>query len=103
MHELLSGRSVGLVFLGGSSDQIDGLVRDAVTQAGGEVATVVAVREPLDLAGIAPGRVGHPLRGARPTSTSLIERFGEIVGRQLVSGGRARRPASCSAACAAAC
>ena len=60
MHELLSGRNIGLVFLGGSSEQVNGLVRDAVTEAGGNVATVVAVREPLDLG-------GH--RTARPPGT----------------------------------
>ena len=53
VHGLLSGRSVGLVFLGGASNQVDGLVRDAITQAGGDLATVVAVREPLDLNGLA--------------------------------------------------
>jgi len=46
VHELLNGRSVGLVFLGGSSDRVNALVRAAVTQAGGALATVVAVREP---------------------------------------------------------
>ncbi|MBA3810002.1 MAG: copper transporter, partial [Solirubrobacterales bacterium] len=57
-HELLSGRSIGLVFLGGSSDQVNALVRAAVTQAGGQLATVVAVREPLDLAGLDRGAAG---------------------------------------------
>src|SRR6266852_9323340 len=41
VHELLGGRSIGLVFLGGSSDTANALVRAAVTQAGGELATVV--------------------------------------------------------------
>src|SRR5579864_8419903 len=45
VHELLSGRAVGLVFLGASSDQVNALVRAAVSQAGGDLATVVAVRE----------------------------------------------------------
>lgn len=58
VHGLLDGQSVGLVFLGGSSNRINGLVRDAVTQAGGNLATVVAVREPLDLGGIASAAAG---------------------------------------------
>ncbi len=86
MHELLTGRNVGLLFLGGSSDQINALVRSSVTQAGGNVATVVAVREPLDLEGIAKEAVGTHY-GALGSSTQLLERFGELVGRQLVSGG----------------
>jgi hypothetical protein len=86
-HGLLSGRSIGLVFLGGSSDQVDSLVRTAVAQAGGDVATVVAVREPLDLTGIAHEAAGThyaPLA----ESTPLVERFGDLMGRQLVSGGQ---------------
>jgi hypothetical protein len=86
LHELLSGRSIGLVFLGGSSDQVNALVHAAVTQAGGDLATVVAVREPLDLAGIAHDAAGThyaPLA----SSTQLVERFGDLMGRQLVSGG----------------
>jgi hypothetical protein len=87
VHELLNGRSVGLVFLGGSSDQVNALVRAAVTQAGGDLATVVVVREPLDLAGIAHDAAGThyaPLA----SSTQLVERFGDLMGRQLVSGGQ---------------
>lgn len=86
MHELLSGREIGLIFFGGSSDQINGLVHAAVTEAGGNVATVVAVREPLDLAGIDQEAAGtHYAQLAE--STALITRFGQLVGRQLVSGG----------------
>jgi hypothetical protein len=86
VHELLTGRSVGLVFLGESSDQVNSLVSEAVTQAGGALATVVAVREPLDLAGISQGAAGThyaPLTG----DPTLIKRFGELAGKQLVSGG----------------
>jgi len=87
VHELLSGRNIGLVFLGGSSDQVNGLVHTAVTEAGGNVATVVAVREPLDLSGIdseAAGTHYSQLAG----SPEAINRFGQLVGRQLVSGGQ---------------
>jgi hypothetical protein len=86
VHELLTGRSVGLVFLGESSDQVNSLVSSAVTQAGGSLATVVAVREPLDLTGITQGAAGThyaPLAG----NPDLIKRFGELAGKQLVSGG----------------
>lgn len=86
MNELLNGRSIGLLFLGGSSDQINALVRSSVTQAGGDLATVVAVREPLDLAGIAREAAGTHY-ASLASSTQLVERFGELVGRQLVSGG----------------
>ena len=109
VHGLLSGRSVGLVFLGGSSNRVNELVRDAVTQAGGDLATVVAVREPLDLAGIGRGAEGtrYAALGSSPTAagtstegeeasqgkegevdSQLVERFGAIIAKQLVSGGQ---------------
>src|SRR5258708_4845359 len=37
VHGVLIGRSIGLVFLGDSSDKIDSLVRDSVAEAGGSV------------------------------------------------------------------
>jgi hypothetical protein len=86
VHELLAGRTVGLVFLGGSSDTINTLVRGAVAQAGGQVTTVVAVREPLDLP-----EISHEVAGTHyaplATSAGLVGSFGELIGRQLVSGG----------------
>jgi hypothetical protein len=88
VHELLAGRNIGLVFLGGSSDEVDGLVRTAVAQAGGNVTTVVAVQEPLNLAGIAHEAVGTRYASVA-TSLKLTERLGNLVGRQLVSGGPA--------------
>jgi hypothetical protein len=92
VHNLLAGRSVGLMFLGDASDQVDGLVRSAVTQAGGDLATVVAVREPLDLPGLARASAGTPYEGlgAEPPRSALplIERFGVLVGKQFVSGGQ---------------
>ncbi len=102
VHSLLSGRSIGVVFLGGPSNRINGLIRDAVTQAGGNLGTVVAVHEPIDLAGVAHAAEGtrfQALAPAAPESSAgaaaapvapepeLLEGFGKIVGKQLVSGG----------------
>ncbi len=86
VHGLLSHRSVGLVFLGGSSERIDGLVHDAVTEAGGQVPSVVAVSEPLDLGGIEQDAAGTHFQSLA-ASPETLERFGYVVGRQLVSGG----------------
>jgi hypothetical protein len=109
VHGLLSARSIGLVFLGGPSNRMNALVRDAVTQAGGDLATVVAIREPLDLGGIgraAEGTRYAALAAAPPIPTTgeaqapggqaqageatgqLVERFGTLVAKQLVSGGQ---------------
>lgn len=96
VHELLNGRSVGLLFLGEPSDQVNSLVRAAVSQGDGTLATVVAVRLPLNLAGIAHEAAGthyaalcaaKSSEGACTAAPELLEHFGELVGRQLVSGG----------------
>jgi Copper transport outer membrane protein, MctB len=86
VHELLTGRSIGLVFLGGSSDQVDGLVRTAVAEAGANLQTVIAIREPLDLEGIDREATGTHF-ATLAESTPLVEKFGQLAGRQLVSGG----------------
>ncbi|HLH15481.1 MAG TPA: copper transporter, partial [Solirubrobacteraceae bacterium] len=88
VHELLAGRTIGLVFLGGSSDAVNSLVRGAVAQAGGTVTTVLAVREPLEVEGIARAAAGTHY-AALGQSAALVQSFGELVGRQLVSGGAA--------------
>ncbi|HEV2982282.1 MAG TPA: copper transporter [Solirubrobacteraceae bacterium] len=95
VHGLLAGRPVGLVFLGNGSDQIDGLVREAVSQAGGDVVTVTALREPVDLAGLARDAAGTRFAALQEIPASgtaqlqLLERFGALAGTQLVSGGQA--------------
>jgi hypothetical protein len=86
VHGMLAARNVGLVFFGGSSNRVNGLVRDGITQAGGNLATVVAVHEPLDLAGLAQAAAGTHYAGLA-TDPALVHEFGELVGRQLVSGG----------------
>lgn len=86
-HDLLSSRNIGLVFLGGSSNEVDSLVRSTVAQAGGNVVTVAAVREPLDLQAIDREATGTHY-ASLASSPATIERFGELAGRQLVSGGR---------------
>jgi hypothetical protein len=94
VHRLLRGRQIGLVFLGNASDQIDGLARSAVSQAGGDVVTVIAVREPVDLAGLARDAAGTRYAALGESTSAgaglqLVERFGALAGRQLVSGGLA--------------
>jgi Copper transport outer membrane protein, MctB len=113
VHGRLDGKNVGLVFLGGSSNRVNALAREAITQAGGDLATVVAVRMPLNLRGIAVasegtrfaalgGEQGAAAHGAATTGEEgssgesaaqaggkLVEDFGLIVGKQLVSGGQA--------------
>jgi hypothetical protein len=86
VHGLLDHRSVGVVFLGGSSERVDGLVREAVADAGGQVQSVVTVAEPLNLASIEHEVSGTHFHGLG-ASPDTLERFGYVIGRQLVSGG----------------
>jgi Copper transport outer membrane protein, MctB len=86
VHGLLTHRSVGLVFLGGASEHIDGLVRDAVAEAGGQVPSVVTVSEPLNLGAIEREAAGTHFQHLS-SSPETLERFGYVVGRQLVAGG----------------
>lgn len=86
LHGTLAGRNIGLVFLGESSDQVNAIARTTVAQAGGSLATVVAVREPLDLTALARAAVGTHY-AAVGSSTPLLGRFATVVGRELVSGG----------------
>jgi hypothetical protein len=87
VHGVLAGRSIGLVFLGNSSDKIDSLVRDGVGEAGGSVKAVAAVREPLDTAGVAAQATGTRYT-ALASDPTLVRQFGVRIGRQLVSGGQ---------------
>ncbi|HTB49684.1 MAG TPA: copper transporter [Solirubrobacteraceae bacterium] len=87
VHDLLVGKNIGLVFLGDSSDEIDSLVRDGVSEAGGSVKAVVAVREPLDTAGVAAQATGYRYT-ALASDPALVKEFGVRIGRQLVSGGQ---------------
>jgi hypothetical protein len=89
VHDLLAGRSVGIVFLGESSNEVDSLVQDGVQEAAGEVKSVVVVREPLQIAslGIAPASAGHAGSGTG-ADPKLVRRFGVRIGRELIAGGR---------------
>jgi Copper transport outer membrane protein, MctB len=87
VHGVLTGRNIGLVFLGESSDKIDALVRDGVSEAGGNVKAVVAVREPLDTTGLAAQATGYRYT-ALASDPTLLRQFGVRIGKQLVSGGQ---------------
>jgi hypothetical protein len=88
VHELLNSRSIGLVFLGEPSNQVNSLVRAAITQGDGSLATVAAVRLPLSLTGISQEAAGTHY-AALKGSPEALERLGLLIGKQLVSGGPA--------------
>jgi hypothetical protein len=86
VHDLLIGRTVGLVFFGSSSDAVNGLVHASLGDAGASLSTVLDIREPLALPGIAAGAAGTRF-AQLAVSTPVLERFGELIGRELVKGG----------------
>jgi hypothetical protein len=86
----LEGSRIGLVFLGETSDAIVRDVRQALTDTGGRLSTVVTVREPPDLSVLAAAARGTRY-GALADDPDLVEPFGERVGFQLVRGGRLLR------------
>jgi hypothetical protein len=87
VHGLLSTRNVGLVFLGAPSNGVNSYVREAVTQAGGDLATVIAVREPLDLAGIGRLAAGTRFAGIAPTPAEVEAAEAAEAGEGTTSTG----------------
>lgn len=87
VHGLLAGRSIGIVFLGAPSNEVDSLVQGAVRAAGGNVKSVLAVREPVD-----PRALAAQLNGSRyaaiATDSQLLKRLAQHLGGEIVGGGR---------------
>jgi hypothetical protein len=84
---LLTGRAVGLVFLGGASNEIDSLVQAGVKQAGGEVRSVIAVRDPPDVAALG-GQLTGSAYASLASQPRLLRRLALHLGEELVAGGR---------------
>jgi hypothetical protein len=91
----LTGRRIGLVFLGPASDETVREVQASIASSGGRLTLVAVAREPLDLAAVA-GRAGSTRYAALEGDATLVKPFGRRIGVQLVRGGallRAIRPA----------
>lgn len=83
----LAGRRIGLLFIGGSSDQVNQDVRTAVEPAGARLVFVAALHDPVDAAGVARRATGT--RYTRlATDLSLLQPLGTRIGLQLARGGR---------------
>jgi Copper transport outer membrane protein, MctB len=90
VNNQLFARKVGLVFLGSSSQHVDGLVRSAVTEAGGEISNVITVIQPLNFAAISQRAAGtqYTALAENPQPAGLAKRFGVRIGDQIVKGGK---------------
>jgi hypothetical protein len=82
----LTGKRIGLIFLGQPSDAVNALLRTALDPTGAQLVLVAVIREPPDLAALAsqatPGRYA-----ALATDQTLVRPFGVRIGVQLVRGG----------------
>jgi len=86
VRDRLDGRSVGVVFIGSVDQGVAETVRRAVDDAGGRVATLRALRVPLDGEGI------DAALGADPATRELAgpdnrEQLGRALARELVTSG----------------
>jgi hypothetical protein len=83
----IEGMRVALIELGGGSDRMWDLTRDALNGSGAKLVSVSVVREPLDLGEIADAAKGT--RYAKLTERNdLLHPFGTRIGIQFARGGR---------------
>lgn len=83
----LEGRRLALIELGGGSDRMWDLTRDALQDSGAKLASVSVVRRPLDL-----GEIAAAAKGTRyeqlAESPDLLHAFGTRIGIQFSRGGK---------------
>lgn len=83
---LLPQKRVAVVQLGGSSDRLVDDAKSALQGSGATLESVAAVREPLDLAGLAAA-AGNTRYKAVAGDQTLVHPFGTRLGIQLTRGG----------------
>jgi len=82
----LTGKHIGLLFLGSPSDQVNALVRAALEGSGADLGLVAVVREPPDLGGLG-ARAGASRYSTLASRPDLVRPFGMRIGVQLARGG----------------
>jgi copper transport outer membrane protein MctB len=85
----LEGQDIGVVFLGRTSDDMVGHVRDALRETGGRLRTVVTVREPVDVGGLADAAV---MEAPRRPGAVYGEEYRPADARAVVEAVRAGQP-----------
>lgn len=82
----LEGRRIALIELGGGSDRMWDLTRDALQGSGAKLVSVSVIRRPLDL-----GALAAEAKGTRyeqlSESDDLLHAFGTRIGIQFTRGG----------------
>ncbi len=84
--DLLTGRNIGLILLGGDKDA-PGLVDKALEPTGADIKVVAAVRNGVDLEELA-ARAAGTRYDALARDPDLLDDFAKRIGIQIVTGGR---------------
>jgi copper transport outer membrane protein MctB len=82
----LTGSRIALIELGGSSDRMWSLTRDALEGSGAKLVSVSVVREPLRLGELAGAARGTRYEGLAD-DPKLVHAFGTRLGIQFTTGG----------------
>lgn len=90
VRDRLGDRRVAVVFMHGRNEAVFNDVRGAVRAAGGQLTTAFSLRSPIPLDEVADSAAGTRYEGL-PDDPSLLEPFGERLGRQIVQPGRLLR------------
>jgi hypothetical protein len=83
----LKDKRVGVIFLGQPSNQLSGLIRDAINPSGGQIVLVAVIRDPVNPPALAAAASGTRY-AAIVADPTLMGAFGVRMGVQLVEGGR---------------
>jgi len=89
----LAGRRIGVLVLGGASDEINNLVRSGLEPAGAKLVLAAAVREPPDLDGLAGAAPAGSRFAGLASTPSLVRVLGRRLGAALARGESQASPA----------
>src|SRR5690348_6253469 len=82
----LAGRKIGVLGLGGLPQGLAGDIESALGPTGAKLTAVAAMREPLDVPGLA-GQLQSTHYARVRQDPAVLEAFGRELGRELVVGG----------------
>lgn len=82
----LTGRRIALIELGGTSEEMWNLTRDAIEPAGAKLESISVIGEPLDLAGLAKASKS-PHYSTLDVDQTPLHAFGVRLGIEFTQGG----------------
>jgi hypothetical protein len=82
----LAGQEIGVLALGGLSDDVSSDIEAALRPTGARLVSVAVVREPPDIGSLA-GRLSETRLADLEDNSDSVEALGKGVGRQIVLGG----------------